>query len=202
MTQIDSRIRLLMAALSLAVALVAWRFIIAGVEASMPFVAYHAAQRPLAFFAHVGLAPVALALTPFQLWPGLRARRPGLHRWMGRVCAAAILASGLGGLAMAVGTDAGPVAALGFGALAVCWLGCMGMGVWRAMQGDLASHRRWMIRTAAMTFGAVTLRLQLPLALHVLDLPFATAYPAIAWAAWVPNLMVAEWLLKREKAGP
>lgn len=184
-------------ALSILIAFASWRFMIGGVALTMEHVAYHADLRPIAFFAHVGLAPVALVLTPFQMWAGLRARRPALHRWMGRACAGAIVLSGLGGLVMAFGTTAGPVAALGFGALAVIWLGCLGMGVAHAIGGRIALHRRWMIRTAAMTFAAVTLRVQIPLALDVLGLPFEDAYPAIAWAAWVPNLLIAEWVLRR-----
>jgi hypothetical protein len=184
-------------ALSILIAFASWRFMIGGVALTMEHVAYHADLRPIAFFAHVGLAPVALVLTPFQMWAGLRARRPALHRWMGRACAGAIVLSGLGGLVMAFGTTAGPVAALGFGVLAVIWLGCLGMGVAHAIGGRIALHRRWMIRTAAMTFAAVTLRVQIPLALNVLGLPFEDAYPAIAWAAWVPNLLIAEWVLRR-----
>lgn len=184
-------------ALSILIAFASWRFMIGGVALTMEHVAYHADLRPIAFFAHVGLAPVALVLTPFQMWAGLRARRPALHRWMGRACAGAIVLSGLGGLVMAFGTTAGPVAALGFGVLAVIWLGCLGMGVAHAIGGRIALHRRWMIRTAAMTFAAVTLRVQIPLALNVLGLPFEDAYPVIAWAAWVPNLLIAEWVLRR-----
>ena len=44
--------------MSLLVALVSWRFIVLGVEASMAFMLYHAEQRPLMFFAHVGFAPL------------------------------------------------------------------------------------------------------------------------------------------------
>ena len=28
--------------------------------------------------------------------------------------------------------------------------------------------------------------------------PFEVAYPAIAWLCWVPNLLVVEWLLRRQ----
>jgi hypothetical protein len=57
-----------------------------------------------------------------------------------------------------------------------------------------------MIRTAALTLGAVTLRLQLPLATVAMGLPFEDAYPVIAWSSWVPNALVAEWLLRRHNA--
>ncbi|MFT4794965.1 MAG: putative membrane protein [Paracoccaceae bacterium] len=188
--------------LSLLIALSSWRFMFGGVEQTMEFVAYHAQERRVAFFAHVGLAPVALALTPFQLSAGLRRRRPDLHRWMGRVSAVAIALSGIGGLSMAIGTNAGPVAAWGFALLAVVWVACMVMGVAQAMRGRLADHRAWMIRTAALTLAGVTLRLMLPVGPMAFGLPFDAAYPAIAWLCWIPNLIVAEWVLRREKAGP
>lgn len=51
-----------------------------------------------------------------------------------------------------------------------------------------------MIRSYALTLAAVTLRLQLP-ASAMLDIPFETAYPAIAFLCWVPNLILAEiWI--------
>ncbi|WP_297111904.1 DUF2306 domain-containing protein [uncultured Devosia sp.] len=181
--------------LSLGVALFSWRFMVGGVEATMAFVAYHAQLRPIAFFAHVGFAPIALALVPFQLWQGLRDRRPRVHRALGRIYGLAILISGAGGLWLAINTQAGPVAALGFGLLAVLWLGITGRGIILAMRGDRPAHRRWMIRSIALTLAAVTLRIQLPVSM-ILDIPMETAYPAIAWLCWVPNLIIAELVLR------
>lgn len=181
--------------LTIGVAVFSWRFMVGGVEATMDFVAYHARLRPVAFYAHVIFAPVALALVPFQLWQGLRRNRPGLHSLMGRLYGMAILVSGTGGLWLAATTEAGTVAALGFGTLAVLWLGTTIMGIGLAMRGDRAAHRRWMIRSIALTLAAVTLRLQIPASM-MLDLPFDTAYPAIAWLCWVPNLIVAEAFLR------
>ena len=62
--------------------------------------------------------------------------------------------------------------------------------------GDVAAHQRWMVRSVALTFAAVTLRLCIPLSV-VLGLPFEPSYQAIAWLCWVPNLMVAEWACRR-----
>ncbi len=181
--------------LCLGVALVSWRFMAGGVEATMAFVAYHAQYRPIAFFAHVILAPVALALVPFQLWQGLRNRRPMVHRLIGRIYGAAILLSGSGGLWLAINTEAGAVAAWGFGLLAVAWLGTTGWGIALAMRGDRVAHRRWMIRSIALTLSAVTLRIYLGMTFGF-GLDFDTAYPAIAWLCWVPNLIVAELVLR------
>ena len=181
--------------LSLGVALMSWRFMVGGVEATMEFVAYHAQLRPITFFAHVIFAPVALALVPFQLWQGLRNRRPIVHRVLGRLYGLAILISGASGLWLAATTMAGPVAAFGFGLLAVLWLGTTGRGISLAIRGDRVAHRRWMIRSIALTLAAVTLRIQIPMGM-MLDIPFDTAYPAIAWLCWVPNLIVAEMIVR------
>jgi hypothetical protein len=53
-----------------------------------------------------------------------------------------------------------------------------------------------MVRNVAVTLAAVTLRLWLPvlLGMHV---PFDTAYPIVAWLCWVPNLLVAETIIRR-----
>ena len=59
-------------------------------------------------------------------------------------------------------------------------------------------HRRWMIRSWALTLAAVTLRLYLP-AVMILDWPFLPWYRAIAFLAWVPNLAIAELYLLRAK---
>ncbi len=179
----------------MAVALWSLRFLLAGVEASMEFVAYHAIERRLAFFAHVGLAPVALMLVPVQLWTRLRTDRPALHRWLGRVYAVTILLAGVGGLLMAIGTQAGPVAALGFGLLAVAWVGSTALAVWHIRNKRVALHKEWMIRSAALTLAAVTLRLEMPIL--VMTVGLETGYPLVAWLCWMPNLLIAEWMVRR-----
>jgi len=66
------------------------------------------------------------------------------------------------------------------------------MGNWR--KGDNNTFKYdWMIRSYALTLGAVTLRIYIPLFL-MQGVPFEQAYPAIAWLAWVPNLIIAEWV--------
>ncbi|WP_244503488.1 DUF2306 domain-containing protein [Shimia haliotis] len=179
----------------MAVGLWALRFLLAGVETSMEFVAYHAIERRLAFFAHVGLAPVALMLVPLQFWTRLRIDRPALHRWLGRVYAVAILLAGVGGMLMAIGTQAGPVASLGFGLLAVAWVGSTALAVWHIRNKRVALHKAWMIRSAALTLAAVTLRLEMPILAMTIGLE--TGYPLVAWLCWVPNLMIAEWMVRR-----
>jgi hypothetical protein len=85
---------------------------------------------------------------------------------------------------------------LGFGALAVAWL-YTGLRAYLAIRArDVTAHRRWMVRNFSLTFAAVTLRLWLPASV-VTGIPFAIAYPVIAWLCWVPNLVLAELLFNQ-----
>lgn len=143
---------------------------------------------------HVAGAVTALVLGSLQFLPVLR--RAGAHRWIGRTYVLGCLVGGLGGLILAPGSTAGPIASAGFGSLAVLWLAVNVLGWQAAAQGRLDEHRRWMIRSWALTLAAVTLRLYLPMVM-MLDLPFLPWYRAISFLCWVPNLLVAELYLRR-----
>jgi hypothetical protein len=144
---------------------------------------------------HAAGAGTALLTVPFQLLPAIRRRR-AIHRWVGRAYASAVIIAGPAGLALSVGTTAGPIAGLGFGLLAVIWIYVTGQGWLTARARRFDEHRRWMIRSFSLTFAAVTLRIYMPLS-AIAGLDVAQAYVAIAWLAWVPNLIVAELYLRR-----
>lgn len=151
----------------------------------------------LGVYVHVFGASVAMALGPFQFLRGLRARRPALHRLLGRLyLGAGVLVGGLSGLYIAHFAFGGMVSRVGFVALAVAWL-ATGLRAFLAIRaGDVATHRRWMIRNLALTLAAVTLRIYVPAAI-VSGIAFEVAYPVIAWLCWVPNALVAEVVVAR-----
>lgn len=153
------------------------------------------AQLPLLAAFHVLGSGVALLIGGFQFLPGLRARRTNLHRWLGRIYLSAVLLGGIGGFALARQADGGLAGQFGFSLLAVFWL----LSGWQAYAAirrrDIPAHRVWMIRNFSLTFAAVTLRIYLGLAQGPAGLDFDAFYPAVAWLCWVPNLIVAEWLI-------
>jgi uncharacterized membrane protein len=161
-----------------------------------PFVADRRAVMPWALSAHLVGGLVALAIGPWQLNRRLRQRALGLHRWMGRGYVVAVAFGAFGGLALARVSMGGFVTHVGFGLLAVLWASATIQAYVRIRAGDQVEHRRWMIRSYALTLAAVTLRIDLPLS-QLAGIPFDEAYQAISWACWVPNLVVTEWLLLR-----
>jgi len=188
------------ALLGAAVALVSYRYVL-GVGLFAPNVMQNRFVQPW-IVVHAGGASTALLVGALQFLPRFRARGARTHRWVGRLYAAGCLAGGVSGLVLAVGTSAGPLAGWGFGLLAVCWLATTAQG-WRfARSRRFEDHRRWMIRSFALTFAAVTLRIYMPLA-PLLGLDPLKAYVAIAWLCWVPNLLAAElWLRGRPRPAP
>jgi len=152
-------------------------------------------------YAHVAGGALAISIGAWQANARLRARHPEAHRRLGLVYLATVVTGGVAGFVLAFGSAGGEVTHLGFGLLAVSWLGCTVRGYAAYRASDYVAHGRWMIRSYALTLAAVTLRLYLPLALAA-GVPFLPAYRAISWLCWVPNLLAAELLLRRPRPAP
>lgn len=159
-----------------------------------------------AFYVHIAGGTVALVGGALQFWRGLRERMPRVHRWVGRTYLLGVAVGGVAGLIIAPSSPAGYVGLFGFGALGVLWL-ITGWRAYRAIRRrDVPSHQAWMIRNYALTYAAVTLRLWLPVLLLCplllgqpweFDTAFENAYSAVPFLCWLPNLVVAEWLIRR-----
>ncbi|WP_316356687.1 DUF2306 domain-containing protein [Devosia sp.] len=184
----------LWAVLSVGVALFSYRYVvgigpfpeeITGNLFAFPWLSIHAAA-----------ASTALLVAPLQFVARLRKRFPRIHRITGRLYVVACVIGGLTGLPLAWGATAGPIAAAGFGILAILWLWTT-MVAWRlAVDGRFAEHRRWMIRSIALTAAGIMLRVYLGIML-TLPVEFYEGYRVIAFLCWVPNILLAELYLRR-----
>jgi uncharacterized membrane protein len=180
--------------LTAGVAIFAYRYLVPGLPAP-DFIATNGFIMPW-LPVHAVAAATALLVAPLQFRPQLRARRPGLHRALGRVYVTGCLTGGAAGFVLALGASTGPVSTIGFAMLALLWVVAT-TRAWRlATRRNLVSHREWMIRSFALTLAAVTLRLYLPIA-QWLPVEFDDAYRAISFLCWVPNVVVAEIYLRR-----
>jgi uncharacterized membrane protein len=148
---------------------------------------------------HIIASMLAILIGPFQFLPGLRKGRwLKVHRWLGRTYMLSIFFGGLSGLYMAQFAYGGIITELGFASLGVLWL-YTGYRAYRHIRNkDLEAHRQWMIRNYALTFAGVMLRVWAPLSVGM-GADFTTAYIIIGWACWVPNLLVAEWIIRRTR---
>lgn len=140
---------------------------------------------------HIAGAATALLIGPLNYVGIIRRRFPMAHRWIGRTYICSCLLGAVGGAVIAFGTFAGPIAVSGFFLLDACWIVANLQGWRMARARRFGGHRAWMIRSFAMTFGAVNLRVYLQLAM-LLHLPFLESYRVITFLAWMPNLLLAE----------
>ncbi|MDF2178186.1 DUF2306 domain-containing protein [Aliiglaciecola sp. CAU 1673] len=151
----------------------------------------------LRYYFHFIFGATALVCGALQFLSWLRLKLPVLHRNLGKLYLLSILISGTAALIMSLQAQGGIVSVTGFSLLAILWLYTSYRGYQEARKGNFSVHRQWMVRSYALTLAAVTLRLYLGLALGVLQLDFETAYVVIAWACWLPNLIIAELCFNR-----
>ncbi len=144
---------------------------------------------------HAGFGALALLIGPLQFLPGFRRRHTRVHRLIGLTYVSACLISGFAGYVLAFGSTSGIGATLGFSLMATAWIFSTAKGLLTAFQSDFTAHRRWMIRSVALTFTAFTLRVLLPLQ-GPLGLDFVTWFVATSFLCWVPNLIFAELYLR------
>jgi uncharacterized membrane protein len=149
------------------------------------------------FKVHIYLGGLALMIGWPQFIKNFRNKNLNFHRILGKVYLIAILLSGVAGLYIGYYAEGGWVAKLGFIGLAIAWLYTSIMAYSSIRKLEIDAHKRWMIRSYALTFAAVTLRIWLPLFQNGFGMEFVAAYVIIAWLCWVPNLLWAEWYVRR-----
>ena len=86
---------------------------------------------------------------------------------------------------------------IAFGLLAVGWITFTAKALRKAALGDFVGHRNFMIRSYALTLSALTLRAWKWSITNTVELPPMDVYRAVAWLGWVPNILIAEFLIRR-----
>jgi hypothetical protein len=190
-----------LAALSWALALYGLSFLARGSAAFPEALAEVLAASPWGIYPHVLFGPLALLAGPLQFRRDILARHRAVHRNIGRVYVVSAMMTGAIGGYMALDSHGGMVTHLAFGLLGLVTIFTTGMAYVRIRALDVAAHREWMIRSLALIFAAVTLRIELPILVALHLGAFTPAYRIVAWLCWVPNLVWAEWYVRRTRGG-
>jgi uncharacterized membrane protein len=185
------------ALLAVGVAGYSLRYTIAGEAAFVPELADSFRARIVPLLIHTTFGPIALVLGIVNLLPAMRRRRWALHRLLGRIYMISGLTLGLAGGYLAFFAAGGTFARLGFLTLAAGTVLTIAFGYKSIRRRNIAEHREWMLRSYAFIFGAVMLRIWLPLLIIAHGGEFMPAYRIVAWVAWVPNIILVEWIIRR-----
>lgn len=155
---------------------------------------------------HVMFAGVAMVAAVVQI----RARRPVLHRWVGRIYVYTATAAAVCAMVIGAATPFGPFLAVSNVFLASLWLWFTINGYLAARQRRFTEHRRHMIRSATLALSIITNRIWTPVLFITLqplqhsifgdnDKHYLWFVAGLgAWLGWtVPFLAVLWWLRRR-----
>ena len=151
-----------------------------------------------AFYIHVTTSSFCLIAGFTQFSKTLRTRLPAIHRYAGWLYASVIiLFAGPSGFIMSLYANGGLLSQTAFTTLSLLWIFFTIQAFRFVKQGNFMAHRNYMIRSFALTLSAITLRAwKFVIVLAFRPQPM-DAYMLVAWLGWVPNLLVAEWYIRK-----
>ncbi len=151
----------------------------------------------VAFYLHIILGGIALMIGWLQFSSKLRKTRISLHRTIGKIYIIAVIISGVASLVIAQSATGGINNVVGFSLMGVLWIIVTIMAYTSIRKAKVEQHQNLMIYSYALCFSAVTLRIWMPI-LVPLTGGFNFAYQIVAWLSWVPNLIVAFFIIQRK----
>lgn len=160
---------------------------------------YHIKWWRIAFYVHIFSSPVVILSGLFQFNRKLIHVYPKIHRTLGKIyIATVVFVSGPAALIMAFYANGNLYTKISFVLLSCLWLVFTWMGYIAARQRDFNRHGNFIVRSYALTLSAVTLRFYAYLMdVFQLDIAPQDAYLVLSWISWIPNLLLAEWMIRR-----
>lgn len=152
----------------------------------------------VAFFVHV-YASLWVLLAGFTQFSGqIQSYYPKLHRAFGYIYVTdVLLITGPAGLLMGVYANGGLPSKISFVTLAILWITFTAVALFKAKNGDFVAHRNFIVRSYALTLSAITLRAWKWSITNSFEFPPMDVYRAVAWLGWVPNIIFAELLIRK-----
>lgn len=151
--------------------------------------------RPV-FYIHVVSGMVVILVGPFQFLKIFRNKFIHWHRLGGKIYVYSILMfAAPTGLIMAFYAEGGLWSTVAFSIMSILWFITTFMAVVKIKQRKIEEHERWMMRSYALTFAAVTLRLLVPIFSILIYDNENLITISTAWLSWMLNLLIAEGMI-------
>ena len=159
----------------------------------------------VAFYSHIFSSVIVLLSGAFLFSDFVLKKMPKLHRVVGKTYVfLLLLISAPSGIVMAFYANGGWMAQLSFLILTPLWWWFTYQGYRTARQRKFKAHKKWMIRSYALTFSAITLRVAQMILGSFFYLDTEVQYILVSWGSWILNLMVVElwmyWKLDLKKS--
>jgi hypothetical protein len=149
------------------------------------------------FYIHVYTSMFALVAGFTQFWPQVLKQFKKLHRSAGYTyIITVVFISGPASLVMGWYANGGMSSRIAFLLLGCLWIFFTAKAWQKAVQKDFTEHRKYMIRSYALTLSAISLRAWKVLIIYCFQPGPMDAYRIVAWLGWVGNLLLAEYIMR------
>ena len=148
------------------------------------------------FYLHITTSIFVLAAGLTQFSQTILQDKKQLHRLIGKLYVGLILClAAPSGFVMALYANGGFPAKVSFVFTAVLWWFFTLYAYLSIRKGNLQEHKNFMYRSYALTLSAISLRIYTYTFPSIFDVHGKELYITVAWVSWVPNLLLAEWLV-------
>ncbi|RYY66147.1 MAG: DUF2306 domain-containing protein [Chitinophagaceae bacterium] len=152
------------------------------------------------FYIHVYTSIFCLLAGFTQFNSTLQSKHKKIHRTAGYgYILTVLLFSAPTGFIMGLHANGGGLAIAFFVVLAGLWWWCTYQAIAAARTKNFVAHRNWMIRSYALALSAITLRLWKVILVYFFHPAPMDLYVVIAGLGWIPNLMIAEFIIYKYK---
>ena len=153
----------------------------------------------LAFVTHVYTSIFTLLAGFVQFSKKIRQNYTRVHRYSGYFYVMVILVfSAPSGLVMGYHANGGWSSQLAFMLLSILWFVFTLKAFLYAKKRNFVQHKKYMWRSFALTLSAITLRLWKWFLVNTFEPNPMDIYRIVAWLGWVVNLVVVDWMLRKD----
>ncbi len=151
------------------------------------------------FYVHV-YSSILVLLAGFTQFSGYLLRQyKKIHRFFGwNYFIVVICLSAPSGIFMGFFANGAWHSKVSFILLGLLWEYCTISALVYIKQNKVDKHRQFMIRSFALAVSAITLRTWKVILVYTLHTAPMDTYQIIAWLGWVPNLLIAEYIIRRK----
>ncbi|MGM0422461.1 MAG: DUF2306 domain-containing protein [Pseudomonadota bacterium] len=141
---------------------------------------------------HIAFSLLALVMGPWLFNTTLRKKYPDLHRKLGKFYVLGCFFGAITVFPLAIRNIAGPIAHIGFGMMAVLWFLVTYYAYTAILNKDFIAHRRWMMRSYAMTFAFIHVNITFSFFLPYATLSLQGVQAFQSMVSWQVNLLLVE----------
>lgn len=151
------------------------------------------------FYVHVYSAIFVLLAGFTQFNARILTNYPKIHKCLGYLYVGFVLAfASPSGIFIGWFANGGLIAKTSFIILGILWFWFTLKATLLILKRKITAHKKFMYRSFALAASAITLRLWKVILVYLFHPAPMDVYQIIAWLGWIPNLLIAEWLIKKK----